>query len=112
MKNFIQSGENITLTAAADVASGSGVLVGSLFGVATGDAKLGDPVTIVRRGVFALEKTAAQAWGVGAKVFWNDTAKECTTVASGNTLIGLAVQSAADPSDTGVVLLDGGAATS
>ncbi|MFW8636705.1 DUF2190 family protein [Cribrihabitans pelagius] len=111
MKNFIQSGENISLVAPADVLSGAGVLVGSLFGVATADALTGETVTIVRRGVFELPKLSAQAWTVGAKVYWNDTAKECTTVASGNTLVGLAVQVAADPSDTGVVLLDGGAAT-
>jgi len=112
MKNFIQPGENISVPAPADVASGAGVLVGSLFGVSTGAALSGESVTLVRRGVFELPKISAQAWTVGAKIYWNNTAKECTTVTSGNTLVGLAVQAAADPSDTGIVLLDGGAATS
>lgn len=111
MKNFIQAGENISLAAPADVLSGGGVLVGSLFGVATADALSGEIVTIVRRGVFELPKISAQAWTLGAKVYWNDATKECTTVAGGNILVGFAVQAAADPSDTGVVLLDGGAAT-
>ena len=110
MKNYIQAGENITVAAPADVNAGDGVLIGSLFGVATGKALSGANVTIVRRGVFTLPKTSAQAWTVGAKIYWTGT--ECTTTASGNTLIGLAIQAAADPSATGTVLLDGGAATS
>ena len=43
MKNFIQKGNNITLTAPYNVTSGDGLLVGSAFGVATGDALL-EPV--------------------------------------------------------------------
>lgn len=111
MKNFIQPGGNLTVTAPADVASGGGVLVGALFGVATAAAVAGADVTIVRRGVFSLVKTAAQAWAQGAKVYWNDTAKECTTVATGNTLIGFAARAEADANVTGYVLLDGAAAT-
>lgn len=105
MKNYIQAGENITVPAPADVTSGQGVLVGSLFGIATGNAKSGEDVTLSRKGVFELKKLSAQAWTVGAKVYWNDTAKECTTVATGNTLIGVAVRAAADPSGTGAVVL-------
>ena len=105
MKNYIQRGENLTLTAPADVNSGEGVLVGAMFGVAAGTAKSGDDVTLKRTGVFQLKKLAAQAWSVGEKVYWSKTAKECTTVASGNTLIGYAASAAADPSATGVVVL-------
>jgi predicted RecA/RadA family phage recombinase len=105
MKNYIQRGENLTLTAPADVNSGEGVLVGAMFGVAAGTVKSGDDVTLVRKGVFQLKKLAAQPWPVGAKVYWSKTDKECTTVASGNTLIGYAVSAAADPSATGVVVL-------
>lgn len=105
MKNYIQRGENLTLTAPADVNSGEGVLVGAMFGVAAGTAKSGDDVTLVRKGVFQLKKLAAQAWTVGAKIYWNKTDNHCTTVASGNTLIGYAVSAAADPSETGVVVL-------
>lgn len=38
MKNYVQPGESITLTAAAAASSGEGVLVNSLFGIASGDA--------------------------------------------------------------------------
>lgn len=111
MKNYVQLGENLTVPAPADVTSGAGVLVGALFGVATGAALSGADVTIVRRGVFELPKTTGAAWTLGAKIYWNDTAKECTVTATGNTLIGFAARAEADVSATGYVLLDGGAAT-
>lgn len=107
MKNYIQPGENLTLTMAAEVASGDGVLVGSIFGVAQGDAAVGEPVVLVRRGVFSLPKVSAQAWTAGAAVYWDDTAKVLTTVATGNQLVGAAVEDAENPSATGVALLDG-----
>lgn len=107
MKNYVQPGENITLAAPYDVASGAGVLVGSIFGVAQETVLSGADVVMVRRGVFELAKTSAQAWTVGAKIYWDDTAKACTTVSTSNTLIGAAAAAAANPSDTGTVLLDG-----
>ncbi|MBL3571985.1 hypothetical protein BV509_17465 [Rhodovulum sulfidophilum] len=105
MKNFLSHGENITLPAPADLRSGAGVLVGTIFGVAQADAASGAPVVLVRRGLFTLPKTAAQAWTPGAKVYWDGA--QCTTAASGNTLIGAAAAAAANPSETGTVLLDG-----
>lgn len=107
MKTFVQAGQAITVIAAAAVLSGAGVLVGKLFGIAAGNAAIGEDVTIEREGVFVVNKLEAQAWAVGAKVYWNDTAKEFTTVATGNTLVGCAVVAASDPSLTGTVLLDG-----
>lgn len=107
MKNYVQAGKNISIIAAAAAASGDPVLVGSLFGVATGKAAIGDTVTLTREGVFELKKTSAQAWTVGQKIYFDGT--ECTTVVSTNKLIGVAVQVAADPSATGFVLLDGAA---
>jgi predicted RecA/RadA family phage recombinase len=107
MKNYIQPGENITLTMIADVLSGAGVLIGAIFGVAQGDALTGVPCVLVRKGIFELAKTSAQAWTVGAKLYWDNTAKEVTTTATSNTLIGAAFEAAANPSATGLVLLDG-----
>ena len=105
MKNFIQPGGTVTLTAPSDVSSGAGLLVGSLFGVASGDAASGADVEAVTEGVFDLAKTSAQAWSQGDKVYWDDTNKECTTVAAGNVLIGVAMADAANPTDTGRVLI-------
>jgi predicted RecA/RadA family phage recombinase len=105
MKNFIQPGRIITVPAPADITSGSGVLVGAIFGVSCTDAKSGDDIEIATEGVFELAKTSAQAWTVGAKVYWDDTAKAVTTTATSNTLIGNAVEAAANPSATGKVRL-------
>lgn len=104
-KNYIQPGGTLTLTAPNDVSSGGGILVGSIFAVASGDALSGVDVEAMTEGVFDLAKTAAQAWSQGDKIYWDDTAKECTAVAPGNVLIGVAVVDAADPSDTGQVLI-------
>ncbi|MBT9386978.1 DUF2190 family protein [Pseudooceanicola sp. CBS1P-1] len=107
MKTYIQPGESLTLPAPYDVSSGGGVLVGGLFGFAQHDALAGADVTLERRGVFTHAKTSAQAWTVGAQVYWDDTAKVLTTTATDNTLVGAATAIAANPSDTGEVLVDG-----
>ena len=92
MKNYIQPGNAITLTAPYDVTSGSGLLVGSLFAVAGGDALTGEEVETSLVGVFALTKAASQAWSVGDKVYWDDTNKVATKTATANTLIGVAIE--------------------
>lgn len=107
MKNYVQDGNVIALAAPHDVASGGGALVGKLFGVAQVSAAATATVALVTRGVFELSKTSAQAWTVGADIYWDDTNKVCTTAASGNTLIGKAVAAAANPSSTGTVRLNG-----
>lgn len=107
MKNFVQPGDTVTVTAPYDVASGAGCLVGTLFGIAAYSAKTGEEVEIKATGVFDLPKTSAQAWTVGAAIYWDDTAKNCTTTATNNTLIGKALAVAANPSATGVVRLNG-----
>jgi predicted RecA/RadA family phage recombinase len=109
MNNVIQDGKVLTLTAPYAVASGAGALVGSIFAVATAAVANGASGEFQRLGVFELAKVSAQAWTVGAKIYWDNTNKQCTTTSSGNTLIGVATAVAADPSSTGYVLLDGAA---
>lgn len=91
MKNFVQEGKTLSLTAPYAVASGDGFLVGTIFAVAAGDADSGAPVEGVTEGVFDLVKVGSQAWTVGAAIYWDNTNRHCTTVATGNTLIGKAV---------------------
>lgn len=92
MKNYVDSGDTVTVTAPAAVASGGGVLLGSLFGVAQNAAENGASLVIVTKGVFDLTKVGSQAWTVGAKVYWDNANKRCTTVATDNTLIGVATE--------------------
>lgn len=93
MKNFVQPGRTVTLPAPYTVASGAGLLVGALFGVANYAALANEPVEADVEGVFDLPKANNEAWTIGAKVYWDNTAKVCTVAAAGgaNTLIGAAL---------------------
>ena len=106
MKNYIQQGVNLTALAPYDVVSGAGVKIGDLFGIAAGAADSGDDVDFVTEGVFALLKVTANTFAVGAKVYWDDSAKNATSTASGNTLIGAAVAIAANGDTTVAVRLN------
>jgi predicted RecA/RadA family phage recombinase len=99
MKNYVQPGNTITLTAPYEVVSGDGLLVGSIFGVAAGDAESGATVEAALTGVFDLKKVASQAWAAGDKVYWDNTNKEATKTATGNTLIGVATEAVAGGAD-------------
>lgn len=103
MKNYVDAGNTLTVAAPYAVSSGGGALVAKIFGVAQSDAASGADVVLVTGGVFDLAKTSAQAWTVGAAIYWDDTNKVATTTASGNSRIGNAVVVAANPSATGRV---------
>lgn len=107
MKNYIQPGDILTLAAPYDVLAGAGMLVGSIFGVASTDALSGASVETAVEGVYRLAKTSAQAWTVGALIYWDNTNKVATSTASTNKLIGVAVAVADNPSATGLVRLNG-----
>lgn len=91
MKNFLSVGNALTITASTDIASGAGVLVGALFGVATGPIANGADGVINLTGVYELPKVGSQAWTVGALVYWDAANTRCTTVAATNVPIGVAV---------------------
>ena len=109
MKNYVQPGESITLTAAAAATSGDGVLVGSLFGVAAGDAAIGETMVLTTKGVFTMPKVSTDVMAVGAIVYWDDAAGLVTTDdnEAANPRIGLAVTVAGNPSGSVDVRLDG-----
>jgi predicted RecA/RadA family phage recombinase len=107
-KNFIQPGEVVTVAApTGGVASGAGVLTGSLFGVTAYGAVEGADVEVATCGVWDLPKAASVTPGVGAKVYWDNTNKNVTTTASGNSLIGVATKAALAGDATVRVRLDG-----
>lgn len=109
MKNYVQKGDNITVTAAAAAASGEGVLIGSLFGIAAGDAGIGDDLDLVTVGVFAMSKVATDVMAVGGVVYWDDAAGLVTTDdnTGSNPAIGIAVTLAGNPSGSVNVRLNG-----
>lgn len=106
MKNYIQPGDVVTVSAPAEVASGVGVLVGSLFGVTAFAAASGADVEVKTTGVFELPKTSALAISVGDLIYWDNTAKVVNKTNT-NKLVGVAVSAAANPSDTVQVRLNG-----
>ena len=108
MKIYVNDGNIVTLTAPRALASGDGALVGALFGVAQTDAEDGATVALVLTGVMTLTKVTSQSWTAGTtKVYWDDANHLCTSTASGNKLIGVAVSGAASGTTTGDVRLNG-----
>jgi predicted RecA/RadA family phage recombinase len=95
MKNFVQNGEVITITAGAAITSGDPVLIGSLVGIAQTSVASGESLACKLEGVFTCKKKSTDTPAQGDKLYWDNTNKEFTTTASGNTLAGNAWAAAA-----------------
>jgi predicted RecA/RadA family phage recombinase len=93
MKNLIQEGDELVLTAPYARLSGEAAQIGGIFGVATQDVASGADATFVIEGVVEITK-ATGAVTQGQKMYWDATAKNITTVSTANTLIGCATQAA------------------
>lgn len=106
-RNFIGEGEAVDAIAPYDVAAGAGCLIGSLFCVALNSYKAGEQGVFGACGMWELKKTNAQAWTAFQKIYWDNTAKETTNVVGANTLIGVSVLAAVNPSAVGKVRLNG-----
>lgn len=108
MQNYIQNGHIVRVTTpAGGIASGDPLIVGSIFGVAAYSSAEGDPVEISTTGVFQLPKSSAAVLIVGARVAWDNTAKEMNTPAAGRFPIGVAIEAAGNDVTSVVVRLDG-----
>lgn len=99
MKNRVQTGKSITVTAGGTVASGSFQLVGAAFGVAATSASTGEEYELHIGDVYELPKATGVALAILALVYWDAAAGKVTNVSSGNTKIGVAAR-AAGSSDT------------
>lgn len=106
MKNYIQEGDVISGAAPYARNSGEGALLGTIFGVAVNTVANGAIGKWMTEGVFALPKVTGTAWTLGAKLYWDNAAKNVTTTSAGNTLIGVAV-----PGPDGTTLPAAGATT-
>ena len=106
MKNYVQPGNTLTFTAAAAIASDEGLLMGTLFGVATASATTGQPVEATLVGVDDLPKITG-AIAAGQKVYWDAVAKAVTTVVGTNKAIGAAIEAALSGAALTRVRLDG-----
>jgi len=110
MKNYIQPGKTIDVIAPRNLDSGEGFEVEDLFLIATAAALQGEVVAGARVGVYDLPQTGVTI-AQGVKVYWDDSAKECT-LDGADTFIGFAVADSADSDATVKVVLmtaiDGG----
>lgn len=97
MKNFVQDGKILSVTAPATLASGAAFLVGALFGVACAAYASGAAAEMQTRGVFNLPKATGVTFAVGDKVYWDASAAKVTT--SGR-LIGIATGAAGSGVET------------
>lgn len=94
MKNYVQRGDILTLSAPAAVASGDVVVVGSLAGIAATDATSGADVEVAVVGVFSVAKAAGEAVTPGSPIYWDATASRATLTETDNTRLGTAVRAA------------------
>ena len=106
MLNYKQPGDIIDFTApAGGVTSGQALLFGAIFGVASTTQAEGKRVAVQVEGVFTLPKATGNGLTEGQKAYWDDTAKKITGTASGNTLVGHAVEAADTAATEAVVRL-------
>ena len=95
MKNYVQVGDTITVSAPSAVSSGDYVVVGAIRGVAAYDAAPGDPAEVVTEGVFTLPKVAADVVAVGDLMYWDAVQSKLTKIGTGSRpLVGVAVKAA------------------
>ena len=111
MKNYVQDGKVLTVTAPAAVASGDFVQVGRIRGVAVTSAASGALVELDTEGVFTIPKLGSEAFAsVGLPVYVvlaGDGVKTVTTASTtANVLVGINLAtSAASPGSLLVKLM-------
>jgi predicted RecA/RadA family phage recombinase len=108
MKTYIQNGDVITVPApAGGIASGEGMIVGNIFGIAAYSAAVGDPLELATIGVYQLPKATAAVLTVGARVAWDNTAKNINVSGTGRFPVGIATEAAGNGTTSVAVRLDG-----
>jgi predicted RecA/RadA family phage recombinase len=102
MKNYVQEGKTLTLTAPAAVTSGQLVVVGSIIGVAAFDAASGGEVEVTVEGVFELPKSATDVIAQGDKLYWDSGQSTLTKTAGTGSkpMVGVATEAAGNGSST------------
>ncbi|WP_372918677.1 DUF2190 family protein [Sandarakinorhabdus sp.] len=106
--NITQTGTIITFPMPYDRISGEGVLVGAAFGVCLTSALSGANCAVETQCVATLPKLAGAIWAVGARLFWDDTLRQCDTTNTSDFCIGVAAAAAASGDVTGSVFVTGG----
>ncbi len=109
MRNFVQDGEVLTVTAPYALTSGQGAQIGTtIFGIATTDAANGAPVELmVGYGVADVTALGTDTAAVGAPLYWDNANRRLTTTVGSNLKVGVAVAAKANGDTTARVRLNG-----
>jgi len=108
MKTYIQNGHVITVTTpTGGIASGEGLIVGNIFGIAAYSSTEGDPLELATTGVYKLPKATAVVLAVGTRVAWDNTAKNINVLGAGRFPVGIATEAAGNVITSVAVRLDG-----
>lgn len=103
MKNYVNSGDIIAVTAAADVEAGDFVKVGELNGFAQNGATAGDVIGLQLVGRFATDVTTVADVAVGDAVYFDGATLNTDDGAGDNEKIGVAVTAGVEVSGTAEV---------
>lgn len=107
MADYVQDGDLIDYTPSSDVAAGDVVVLNDLVTVAPRPIAANKLGAVAVEGVFSLPK-ASGAIGQGAIVYWDATAGNVTTTASGNKRAGKAAAAAASGDASVMVIINCG----
>jgi predicted RecA/RadA family phage recombinase len=108
MQNYIQNGHVITVpTPTGGIASGEGLIVGSIFGIAAYSTAEGDPLELAITGAYKLPKAITAVLTIGARVAWDNTAKNINVPGAGRFPVGVATEAAGNGITSVAVRLDG-----
>ena len=112
MKNYIQPGKSVKLTApSGGVVGGKGYVARALFVVAGVSAAEGESYDGFTEGVYELAKNSGVDFSVGEKVYFDGGNAQCDDTDTGFFMIGVATEAAGTSDTTVKVRLDGVAVT-
>lgn len=107
MKIYVQRGDVMDVVApSGGVVSGGTYVIGDWTGVAQTTQAEGELVALVLVGVVQVDKATGQSWAQGAKLYWDNTAKNYTTTATANMLAGRVAKAAQAGDVTGRIRLN------
>lgn len=106
MKNYVKTGDLLTLTApAGGVVSGLTYKIGVAIVIATTTVAATLPFVGKANGEFDIPAATGQAWAEGALLYWDDTAKVYTTTVGSNQKAGYATAAKLSATATGRISL-------
>ena len=92
--DFVQQGAAVDYTPTEDTTAGTVIVQGELVGITKHDIKANALGAISVEGVFDIVKDPTASISAGAKVYWDSVNSQAVSVATGNKLLGKAVESA------------------